>query len=332
VNAGGWGVYRVAYSPATLAQLANHLDALSALERANLFSDTWASVLARHVAIGDFLALGAHLGDDDEPSTWSVLAGALGLCERIVDDVDRGALEAATRRLYSARADELGWEPATGEGERIPSLRSLVISTLGTIGADGPTRREAHTRFAVSDAEGHPNGLDPDLEGAVLAVVAERCDIADYERCLARYRSPRNPQEENRYLNALAAFPDVDLCERTFALTLDEVRTQNAPYLIAALLANRVGGPAVWERVKEHWDTLLERFPLNSHNRMLGTIRTLCRSSALAEDVSAFLCAHPLRSGQRSVDQALERLAINVSFARQHRQELGTVLAAVAEG
>jgi puromycin-sensitive aminopeptidase len=162
-------------------------------------------------------------------------------------------------------------------------------------------------------------------------VIAERCDTTDYERCLARYRSPRTPQEENRYLNALAAFPDVALCKRTFALALDEVRTQNAPYLIAMLLANRVGGPVVWESVKEQWGALLERFPVNSHNRMLSTVRTLYMTQALAADVTEFLRTHPLRSGQRSVDQALERLGVNVAFAARHRSELGPVLAGIAQ-
>jgi ERAP1-like C-terminal domain len=121
----------------------------------------------------------------------------------------------------------------------------------------------------------------------------------------------------------------VDLCARAFDLAVTEVRSQNAPYLIGTLLANRVGGPTVWELVKSSWETLLDRFPDNSHNRMLATVRTLCGTSELASDVEAFLTAHPLRSGQRSVDQTLERLRINTAFAQRHRADLGAMLAAI---
>src|ERR1700728_2756067 len=55
VNAGGWGVYRVAYEAEHLAYLGAHLDQLTPLERANLFADTWALVLAGRSPLSGFL-------------------------------------------------------------------------------------------------------------------------------------------------------------------------------------------------------------------------------------------------------------------------------------
>ena len=108
------------------------------------------------------------------------------------------------------------------------------------------------------------------------------------------------------------------------------MRTQNAPYLIGSLLGNRVGGPAVWQRVTEDWDTLVERFPVNSLPRMLSGVSALCGDPAVAEQVTAFLSAHPLRAGQRTVDQTLERLAVNVAFGQHQRGRLASLLAQVA--
>jgi aminopeptidase N len=330
VNAGGWGVYRTGYGSAQLAELGGQLERLAPLERANLFSDTWALVLAGHVSLGEFLALGARLGQDDEPSTFSTLAGALSLCDRVIEDGDRPALAAATRSLLGARVASLGWEPESGEGERTPSLRALLVSTLGTLGEDEAIRREARARYDA--AVGGGAALDPNLESAVLDVVADAGRVADYEAFLARYRAPKTPQEEQRYLRSLCDFPDPALAERTFALALSEVRTQDAPYLILDLLASRPSGPATWERLKAAWDDVMARFPVNSHSRMLSGIRVLCRDEALADDVSRFVAEHPVRSGQRSVDQSLERLRINTAFGTRERDGLGQVLAAVAGG
>jgi puromycin-sensitive aminopeptidase len=327
VNAGGWGVYRTGYSAGQLAELGSHLGDLAPLERANLFHDTWALVLAGHVSLGEFLDLGAQLGDDDEPSTFSTVAGALGLCDRVIADADRPALAAATRSLLGPRAAALGWEPRPGEGERMPTLRALLVSTLGTLGDDEATRREARARYDAAAAGGA--AIDPDLESAVLDVVADAGRTADYEAYLARYRAPKTPQEEQRYLRALCDFPDVDLANRTFALALGEVRTQDGPYVILDLLANRVSGPVAWERLKESWDDVMARFPVNSHSRMLSGLRVLCRDEALADDVARFASEHPVRSGQRSVDQSLERLRINTAFGTRQRGGLGAVLAAV---
>jgi puromycin-sensitive aminopeptidase len=324
VNAGGWGVYRVAYEdgPGAAARLAD----LDPLERSNLVADTWALVLAGRTGLDRFLSLAAALGREDEPSIYTIVAGALGLCDRVVGADDRPSLEGAVRALLGPRAADLGWDAEAGEGERVPTLRSLLLAGLGTIGADPQVRAEAARRFDRSATD----SIDPDLEGAVLQSVAAQLRPGDYEAMLERYRNPSTPQEELRYLMALAAFPDVDLALRTFELARTEVRTQNAPYLVASLLGNRVAGPAVWARVQEEWDSLLERFPVNSHSRMLDGARALCGDPAVATGVARFLESHPLRSGQQSVDQMLERLRANVAFGERVRPTLGATLQHVA--
>jgi len=326
VNAGGWGVYRVAYETSDLERLAGHLDRLDALERSNLVADTWALVLSGRRPLEDFFSLARHLGHDSEPSTFSTVAGALGLCDRVVGEGDRPILAAATRSLLGPRARELGWDPSENEGERIPTLRALLIGALGTIGEDEAIRADARRRFDEANRKEGPVPINPDIEAAVLEVVAASALTADYEKMLARYRAAATPQEELRYLTALAKFPDVELGARTFDLALEEVRTQNAPYLILALLTNRVVGPVTWQRITENWSAIIERFPDNSHARMLDGVRALCGDAALAEKVTSFLREHPIRAGQRTVEQSLERLAVNVAFGERERGRLREVL------
>jgi hypothetical protein len=124
----------------------------------------------------------------------------------------------------------------------------------------------------------------------------------------------------------LASFSDPDLAARAFELARTEVRSQDAPFLIQLLLANRDNGPATWARVVEHWDELVLRIPANILPRMLGGVTLLCRDPQLASDITAFVRAHPLPIGQRTVDQTLERLEINVSFATSLRDTAAPVL------
>ena len=126
-----------------------------------------------------------------------------------------------------------------------------------------------------------------------------------------------------RSLNALCAFPDTDLAERTFEMAMTEVRSQNGWIVIAALLANRVAGQVIWRRVTESWDFILERFPKNAHARIAEAIPALCGDADFAESVVQFLAAHPLASGPRRVAQSVERLGVNVAFARRERDQLG---------
>jgi puromycin-sensitive aminopeptidase len=324
VNAGGYGVYRTGYDDDQLQVLAGRIRELAPLERTNLLADTWALVLAGETPLARLFDLAAGLFEETEPTTFAPVVAALGLCSRAADESSRDALAEATRSLLGPRFATLGWEPAEGEGERIPNLRALLIATLGTIGKDEAVRAEAARRFDAAMAGG-PR-LDANLEAAVLEVVADQNRPADYEAFYARYKEGATPQEELRYLSALATFPDAALATRTFELALGEVRTQNGPLLIAGLLTNPVGGPAVFEELAKRFEQALARFPDNTHARMLSGVRLLCSDLAVAERVRGFFAEHRLHSGQRTLEQTLERLSINVSFVERERPELGTTL------
>ena len=317
VNAGGWGFYRVGYRPEHRGWLAGRLASLSTLERFELLSDTWALVLAGRTELDELVKLAARLPAEEGPETYHVVAAALGLCDRVAEDADRPRVQAAAQALLGPRAAAVGWDPREGEGERVPTLRALLVETLGTTGATAEVRAEAARRFdAWRRGE---ETIDADLEPAVLAVVADHGRADDFDAVLDRYRHPANPQDERRHLLALGAFADVGLCRRAFELAVGEVRRQDGPFLVRALLANRVGGPAIFEQVKTEWSTLVDRFPDVSHASMVSSVRALCRDPALAADVTAFLTDHPLTVGQRRVVQTLEQLAVNVRFGERMR-------------
>ena len=327
VNAGGSGYYRVAYSPERVAHLAGRLGDLAPLERYNLVSDTWAATLAGHARVVDLLRRAKALADSGEgdPSVWSVVVGAIGLFDRIVPDDGRLILAEGVRTLLGPLGDRLGWDPSPSDDERTPSLRSAVLRTLGTIGADPAVRSEAAARFAARAT----TPLHGDTASAVLDIVAADGGVDEYEAFLATYRAAATPQEENRYLDALASFGATDLAARTFELAMTEVRSQDAPFLIRLLLANRETGPATWERIVAAWDEFPKKFPSNTLPRMLDGIRALCSPPEMAAAVAAFVTAHPLAAGGRTVDQILERLAMSVAFGQREGAGLPTTLTEV---
>ena len=283
LNAGGWGVFRVGYESGHRLALAEHLPELTPLERANLLSDTWATTLAGHNALSEFLVLASRLGLEPDPAPWASVGSALVLAKRIALPEHKDALHEAVAALVGPINRRLGFDASPEEGDRTPSLRSLAINLMGTVGADEEVRAEAARRFDASPIGGGSGPAIPaDIETATLAVVAQLVRPGDYDALLERYRSASTPQEEMRSLGALASFPDVDLCLRTFDLALTEVRTQNGFSVISALLANPVGNQAVWTRITESWDTILERFPKNAPPRILDSLPALCGDADFA--------------------------------------------------
>jgi puromycin-sensitive aminopeptidase len=326
VNAHGSGYYRVRYAPEHHRRLAKRLDALDLLERFNLLGDTWAVVLGRQLGLEDFLLLAEELDAEMDPDVWSQVTGALAFVDRAVHDAARPKVASYTCALLAPVLARLGWDARPGEGPRTPTLRAQVVGALGTVGQDPEVRAEAHRLH--EESRSGTIALDPDMSSAILGTVAASGGPEEFEAFLERYRKPATPQEEMRYLYALAGFTDPALATRSFELALTEVRSQNAPFLIHLLLANRDNGPATWARVRDHWAELVARIPANILPRMLGGVTSLCRDPHLADEITAFVRAHPLAVGQRTVDQTLERLADNVSFSTEFHDSAAAVIGA----
>ncbi|HEY2213952.1 MAG TPA: M1 family metallopeptidase [Acidimicrobiales bacterium] len=322
INAGGWGVFRVGYASEQRLALADRLPELTPLERANLLADTWATTLAGHSSLTEFLVLAAKLGLEDDPAPWQPVFSALMLINRIVAESERHDFQAAVTALFGPKYAQLGFETQPGEGERTPTLRSLAINAMGTVGADPEVRAEAARRFDASPIAGGDVPIPADVEAATLVVVTNQVRPGDYESLLQRYRNAATPQEEIRTLSALTTFPDPDLALNTFDLGMTEVRTQNGFLVFGGLLANPVAGQAIWQRITESWDQMLARLPKNSHTRVVESIPGLCGDAGFAARVVGFLDEHPMASGPRRVAQSIEKLSINLAFADRERDGL----------
>ncbi|HZN13428.1 MAG TPA: M1 family metallopeptidase [Acidimicrobiales bacterium] len=319
VNDGGWGFYRVQYPVEQLPALVR--GGLSRLERFNLASDVWASVLAGRAPLTDFVELVGLLKDDDDPNVWSALLGPLALLDRVVPDDGRDAVRRFVRDVARPVFDRLGWEPAAGEAERTARLRATIVAALGVTGADPDVQREAAARHAryVDDR----TSLDPDLVAPVISVVAQGGGEAEYTTFLSGYRAPATPQEQIRYLYALAEFPSRALVQRTLDLAVTEVRTQNAPFVINVALGNRLAADLVWDFVTSRWSELEERFPHKMMDRMVSSAMFLTKQ---AEQVHAFFAEHPIPTGQKQLDQTLERLDIHAAFETREADRIAEAL------
>ena len=317
VNEGGWGVYRVAYEAGLLRALLARVDELDALERFTLANDTWALVLAGQSSLDDFLDLARILAaDEDNPNVWAVLLGGLDLLERSVPEHRRPEVRELVRSLCRPAFERVGWTAEPDEPETRGTLRASLLRALGVLGEDSEVRDRAAELFRQLGS--NANAADPDVAGAVVTVVAHTGDEDDYEEMVRRWQKADTPQDELRHLYALAGFEEPTLVQRTLERTLDDVRPQNGPFLVTALLAGRAAGPATWAFVEEHWDDLLARFPEALLDRMLEGVLAHNTPEAAAR-VRGFLEAHPVPGRGRQVEQLLERLDVNVAFRQRVR-------------
>ncbi len=321
-NEGGHGFYRVHYAPELLASLTKNLGALAPIERFGLVSDTWAATVAGMGPLSEFLKMARLFGGETDINVWRALIGAFGYLDMIATDADRPALAAAVREAVGPQATRLGWEPAPNESELNRQLRGMLIGALGTIGEDQDVQRRARELYARF--EDNPEAADRDLVPPLVGILAHCGDAARYEEFKQKFKSPRTPQEEQRFLFSLAGFRDRELLRKTMTMTLDgEVRTQNAPYLMHSLLLNPVCRYEAWEYVKTHWDEMIAKYPDSALPRMCEAVVGLIERE---EEVKGFFTQHRVRLGGKIIDQHLERLGVAAGFRRREGAKLQQTL------
>jgi puromycin-sensitive aminopeptidase len=318
-NAGESSFVRVRYANGLLDRVSSNLDHLRPIERYGVVDDTWAAVVAGSVSIRDYLAFLERLRDEDDLYVWQIILSSVGTLDRFLEGEPRRRLRAWVHTLLSPVATRLGPEAAGDEPDLRRSLRGAVLSSSALLGDD----EEAMARSRGLERRAREGDrVDPPLAAAAIGVVAATGDAGDYDRFdAARERMP-TPQQQLRYLYALADFRVPELLDRTLAATLsDSIRPQNGPFVQARAVANRELGERAWAFVKEHWMESTRRFNPASLIYVAEAVRYLSTPD-LQRDAEAFFARHPIPQSGKMLEQALERQRIGTTFRRRATAEL----------
>ena len=322
LNEGGHGFYRVHYSPELLAGLTRNLGELQSIERFGLVSDTWAATVAGMGPLSEFLKMARLLTKETDLNVWRAIIGAFNYLDMIASDADRETLAAAVRAIVGPAMARLGWDAKPGESELDRQLRGILIAVVGTIGDDKEIQKHAAELYARF--EDNPEKADRDLAPALVSILAHAGDARRYEEFKKKFKNPRTPQEEQRYLYSLAGFRDAVLLRGTMAMTLDgQVRTQSAPYVMHSLLLNNTARYEAWDFIRNNWDEMSRKYPDNALPRMCEAVVSLLDRE---EEVKSFFQTHRVRLGAKIIDQHMERLSVAVAFRKREGAKLAATL------
>ena len=324
VNAGGSGFFRVNYDHESHAGLLVNITKLREIERFNLTDDTWAYIVAGRSELVRLAELARALQNENDPFVWSVIIGAIEILNTLIPLARQEELADFTRRLLGPVLARTGWLPSTFDDEQTPLLRSSLIAALGATGRDEAVLTRCRELFDADHLL--QSSLDANLASAVFGVVAAQADDAIFDQFLERFRHPKNPNDQVRHLGAFAKLGDPDLVKKIHELTLSEIRSQDAPYLLRSMLRNRNINQLTWNFISENFSEIRRRFPDNSILRMLEGVSALAQldnrgEPLIAREVEEFCRENTDNSERRLMEQILERLAINIRLATRLQSE-----------
>ena len=325
VNAGGFGSYRVAYSPELLTRLQGpELAKLAVIERYSLVDDAWNAVVAGRLAAIDFVSFVSGFTDERDLAVWQTIAIGLRGCGRLLDDANYPKLQQRIRTLVTPVIAELGWQAQQGEDDLRAKLRGLLVILLAVNGNDLVAQEKCRELLALHDQQ--TNSVHPELVAAATTVVASTSGDSAYEYFLEKFRTTDNPQDQLRYLYALTDFDSPELVLRTCNFAVGgEVKSQNAPFVLARCIALRENGFLAWNFVRQYWEQAQQKFPTNTIVRMIDPVKFL-NTSDLEADVQAFFAEHDIPQAAKTLQQVLERQRVNTALRSREEKSLSAEL------
>lgn len=324
VNAMGSGFFRVLYSKDIIGAITEDLHQLSTVERFNLLNDAWSTLRAGQLPVSEYLNLLKQFKTESDASIWQIIYDSLERLNGLVDADDKPFMQKLVVELCQPNLAKLGWDAAPGESVDTRKLRAFIIKLLGVIAEEPEVQRKARK---VYEAWRNDNStLDAELVPSVVHIVAHDGDEELYDEFLKLSQSASTPQDQIRYLYALARFRRKDLIARTASLCLSpQVRSQDAPFLFAAILRNPAGAADAWEFLKENFDLMKSRYPDLAMNKMVDALSVL-DTPKLEAEVRKFFSRNRVKTGETAVRQMLEQLRINVRMRDKEKAALKAAL------
>jgi puromycin-sensitive aminopeptidase len=146
---------------------------------------------------------------------------------------------------------------------------------------------------------------------------------SEFESLLKLYRSSDLQEERVRILRSLGSAADKTLLQKTLDFSIsDEVRSQDTVFVIAGTAGTVLGRDLAWKFVCDNWSLLHERFSGGFLlARLIKSTTEYFASEEKAVEIDEFFKEHPAPAAERTIQQSLENIRLNVQQLK--RDEAG---------
>ena len=322
VNAGETGVFRTSYDAQALGLLREPIleKELGTLDRFGIIRDLFALAEAGKQDATAALSMLSAYENETEYIVWSEILSGTGKIARIFGDAPFGKeLKAFLLSILIKKAEAVGWEKAPGESSDTAFLRSGLIYAVGHYGHK-PTIEKARELFKNRNAW----VIDPDLRTAVYSLVAEFGGEAEWNALREMYSAATINEEKSRISRGLACTSSKKLVAKTLALSLSkDVRSMDAPTMIANVLANESGTELAWLFLQKNWKELYKRYSSGGH--MLPRLTAplaFFSDKARATEIKDFFKKNPAPGTVRTLLQVEEKILMSDAWKKRDAKKI----------
>ncbi|XP_060534804.1 puromycin-sensitive aminopeptidase [Cylas formicarius] len=318
VNPGTIGFYRTKYPSDMLEKFVPAIrdKTLPPLDRLGLLDDLFAMVKAGHTGTVEILKFLNAFEDETDYNVWSSINNILSRLSQLLGNTEhKPGFDKYQKQLLRKVYERLGWNVRANETHLDTLLRGLVLGRMALL-SDKATIEEARARLAKHIAGDEV--LPADMRSACYRAVLRAGGQDEYDTLLKLYRSTDLHEEKDRISRSLGAAQDPALLKKVldFAMS-DEVRSQDTVFVIISVSHNAIGRDLTWEFFKSNWDKILERYSGFLLTRLVKYLTENFATEQKLREVETYFKEHQAPGTERTVQQAVETIQLNVDWLRR---------------
>ncbi|XP_074105010.1 glutamyl aminopeptidase isoform X1 [Cotesia typhae] len=326
------GYYRINYDKQSWENLYDvlrwHHKRLSISDRTNLIEDAFSLAQASELDYSVALDMTSYLTKERNAVPWDVASSILLTIDKLLFSTSISSkFRDYVRNLVEIPYHDVTWQVDNIEDHDMLTLRRIILNLACNV-EHVECLDEAGVIFKnwIDD----PNDIrpHPDIRGFVYKYgMSHVGKEADWDVMFNRFIKETNADEKLKLMRGLAGVRSSYLLNKFIGIAVDlkYVKSQDTFNCLLSIAANPVGGPLVWDWVRENWEFLVKRYTLNDRylGQLVPGIAKYFATDAKLTELKAFFAKYPeAGAGKTHRVVALETVASNIKWLKKNSEIL----------
>ncbi|XP_054466958.1 leucyl-cystinyl aminopeptidase isoform X2 [Anoplopoma fimbria] len=295
--------------------LSNNVSVLTHEDRASLIHNIFALSRLGRVSFMQVLNLLRYMTNENHNSPVREALLQLKVIYRLLDkrqdDLLVPRMKSYILHQFGSLMDNQTWEEEESVSKQ--ELRSALLEMACSLDEENCIKR-AKVLFKNYVKSNGTSRIPGDLQQVVFTVAAQSNE--DWVTLLSMYSQATYDAEKRKMLRGLASTQDAQRIVWILknGLRGNIIQTQELPLVISTVCNGFAGYLFVWDFIQEHWDSLIEKFPVGSFaiQSIIESATSQFSTQAHLDQVQGFFSSLKERGSQmRSVQEALEIIRLN---------------------
>ncbi|XP_076080855.1 aminopeptidase N-like [Mytilus galloprovincialis] len=318
-----YGYYRVNYPESNwqklIQQSKTDLTKIHPIHRAQIINDAWNLAKSGDLRMNIALQTVEYLSTEENVLPFWAASGELSYVDGMLERTALyGNFSKFMKATYTNPFNKLGMENS-GSSHLEIYLRRTVVAHACKYGHEVCIENSRKLFKELMETTDGTNPIDVNLRSTVYCIAIRYGTVEEWDFAYKKYKTSNVATEKAALLISLSCSRDVWVLSRFLGYTLmpEEIRKQDAVFIIVYISRNAIGRSLVWDFFRGNWDVIFKQYGGGSFSfsHLITGITAKFNTEFQLQSVRSFKDSVPdLGSGARAFQQSIEKINFNIKW------------------